>query len=191
MAINVDFILNNIGSKYTPSTRKTNNTNGSNNSNASNNIFAQYANDIVSEYKAKQEEEKQNNKNTKKANAWGLSAFKMASMSTKEWLNYAYNNQPTGTTSTGDKQKNEKNISDNGDIDLPMIVMYAGKTVCTAGKSFMQVVAKIHAQYPFRSEEEIAAKLLQKYSSESAVMQAQQKRTQQNQTAGFSLNMSA
>ena len=46
--------------------------------------------------------ERRYNKNTKKANAWGLSTLQMASMSTKEWLNYAYNNQPTGTTSTGD-----------------------------------------------------------------------------------------
>ena len=153
MAINVDSVLNNIG-KYKSSGTSNNNRNTQISS-----LAWQKANQMVSEYKAIQEQ-KGNESDSGSKNIFGnLSFSQVANMSTKDFVNYAYDNK----ASSGYTSQSE----DSSGVKLPMIVRYKGEIVTTAGKSFMAVVAKFSAKFPNRSEEEIAAELLQKYAGDT------------------------
>ena len=84
--------------------------------------------------------------------------MQIAGMSTSEYLNYAYSNE---AKSSFEANKN----SDTSGIKLPMLVRYKTEVFSTSGKSFMQVVAKVKAKFPKKSEEEIAAELMSKYAT--------------------------
>ena len=139
------------------------------------NIFAA-ASAMVSDFKSKDNTNNSGNSNK-------LSAMKIANMSTSEYLNYAYSNEAKSAYETS------KN-SDSSGIKLPMLVRYKTAVISTSGKSFMQVVAKIKAKFPRRSEEEIAAELMSKYATNEQIENVSKKYSNSD-TKGTSLNFSA
>lgn len=144
--MNIDSLLNSMWSNY--SSAKKNANNNSVSKNIDENIFAQ-ASSLVAEYKQALSEKK-NNSASEKSNFCGLNAFQMANMSTKDLLNYAYNNEAFSI----------ENKEDSSGVELPSLIFYGAITVSTVGKTFMSVVSELHAKYPFDSEEEIAATLM-------------------------------
>jgi len=121
MSINIDKVLKNTWGNYSP--QKNNST--PKQANFDENIFAQ-ASALVAEYKKEQEENKNSTSSSKKSSFGGLTFAQVAGMSTKDFLNYAYNNEAFSV----DKQ-------DSSGVDLPMFVRYKAQVVCTSGKSFM------------------------------------------------------
>ena len=106
-------------------------------------------------------------------------------MSTDEFKQYASSNEARATFE-------EKQNSDSSGIKLPMIVRYKAEVFSTSGKTFMQVVAKIKAKYPTKSEEAIAAELMSKYATEEQINSVSQKySTGQQQTTGNTISFSA
>ena len=153
MALNVDSVLNNIG-KY-----KGSGTTQKQNGNSQVSALAwQKASQLVAEYKAKQEQEGNSSGSGSKNIFGNLTFSQVANMSTKDFVNYAYENK----ANSGFSSQSE----DSSGVKLPMLVRYKGQVVSTAGKSFMAVVAKLSAKFPNRSEEEIAAELLSKYGGD-------------------------
>ncbi|MCQ2957384.1 MAG: hypothetical protein MJ180_00615 [Candidatus Gastranaerophilales bacterium] len=171
MSINIDAVLNNIAKNYDPAKAKK-----KQNTTVDANIFAQ-ASALVAEYKNKQASEKENNSGSKLFG--GLSFVDIANMSTSDFLKYAYENKSQSGF--------DENKTDSSGIKLPFVVRYKGQVVCTAGKTFMSVVAKFHAKYPHRSEEEIAAELLAKYGDNQTTVN----NSSANSSTGNSLNLSA
>ncbi len=182
LSLNIDSILNKTWGNYTPGSKKNTSsttTSGTANSNGvDDNIFAK-ASALVAEYKSKQEE----NKNSKGSGTsfLGLSSNQIANMSTSDFLKYAYENKSQSGF--------EESSKDSSGIKLPMLVRYKGEVVCTAGKSFMAVVAKFKAKYPRRSEEEIAAELMSKYGTGETSSESKTSGTKS--TTGNSVNISA
>ena len=101
MSINIDKVLKNTWGNYSP--QKNNST--SKQANFDENIFAQ-ASALVAEYKKEQEENNNSTSSSKKSSFGGLTFAQVAGMSTKDFLNYAYNNEafsvdtPSATTLT-------------------------------------------------------------------------------------------
>ena len=154
MAIDINNILTGIyngASKPTNTNKSANNTNSNVNAES---IFAQ-ASELVSAFKEEQNNKTKGSGSSKSGLTSGLSYSQIAGMSTSDFLNYAYDNK----ANSGYKESS----NDSSGVDLPMLVRYKTQVVSTAGKSFMQVVAKLAAKFPHRSEEEIAAELMTKY----------------------------
>jgi len=164
MSINIDSVLNN----FKINVQKNSSYTKSSNTAIDSNIFAQ-ASAIVAAAKEKQNSQSETNENKSKNIFGSLSVSQVANMSTKEFLNYAYDNQVSSGFNT--------NKEDSSGVKLPMLVRYKTAVVSTSGKSFMAVVAKLKAKFPRKSEEEIAAELLAKYGD--------------NSSSGKNLNMSA
>jgi len=191
-SMNINSILSNIAKNYDASKANKNSTTSSASSsgNYDASIF-QRATELVAEYKSKQESSENNSSSNSSGFIGGLSFSQIANMSTKDFLNFAYENKATsGFTEKEETETtdNKKDSSDTSDIDLPMLVRYKGEVFSTAGKSFMAVVAKIHAKYPRRSEEEIAAELMTKYGSSSTDSSS---KSSSSKTTGSTLNFSA
>jgi len=174
MSIDVAAILNN----FTKNLEKNANSStfkGNSKYTVTESIFSK-ASELVAEYK-----EKKNNSNSSSSNNTFISNMSMneiANMSTSDFLNYAYNN----------KANSGFNSTDSSGIELPMIVRYKTQVVSSAGKTFMQVVAKFKAKFPYKSEEEIAAELMAKYGTEETNTESA---SNNKKVSGNSLNLSA
>ena len=181
--INISSFLNSFVNNQTSQLKdkKKNNTATSgtavNNTGVADNIFAA-ASALVSDYKT-------NEGNGKSTTSSGKSIMELANMSTDEFKQYASSNEARATFE-------EKQNSDSSGIKLPMIVRYKAEVFSTSGKTFMQVVAKIKAKYPTKSEEAIAAELMSKYATEEQINSVSQKySTGQQQTTGNTISFSA
>lgn len=153
MSINVASFLNNFTAKIEKATKEYKSPYKSSVV-IPDNIFAQ-AKEIVEKYNVEKKENENNVESNNDKTIGGLKYFEVANMSTSDFLKYAYGNKANFGFDSEKK--------DDSGVELPAIVMFGGHTVSTAGKSFMQVVTKFKGKYPYKSEEEIAAKLILKY----------------------------
>lgn len=177
--ININGFLKNFVNYQTSQLNKKKNTDSSgaavNNTGVADNIFAA-ASALVSDYKSKTSDKKA-------STGSGKSMWQLANMSTEEFKKYASSNE--ARSSFEEKQK-----ADSSGIKLPMIVRYKAEVFSTSGKTFMQVVAKIKAKYPQKSEEAIAAELMSKYATEEQISNVSKKYSTE-QTTGNTISFSA
>ena len=180
--ININgFLKSFVNSQVAQLNKKSKNNTGSsssavNNTGVSDNIFAA-ASALVSDYKTKTSDKKA-------ASGSGKSLMQLANMSTEEFKNYASSNEAKAAF---ESQKN----GDTTGIKLPMIVRYKAEVFSTSGKTFMQVVAKIKAKYPAKSEEAIAAELMSKYATDEQINNVKQKYSSGEKTTGNNISFSA
>ena len=179
--ININSFLNNFVNNQTSQLNKSKkkNTDSSgaavNNTGVADNIFAA-ASALVSDYKSKTSDKKA-------STGSGKSMWQLANMSTEEFKQYASSNEARSSFE-------EKQNADSSGIKLPMIVRYKAEVFSTSGKTFMQVVAKIKAKYPQKSEEAIAAELMSKYATDEQISNVSKKYSTE-QTTGNTISFSA
>lgn len=170
----LNIFVNNQVSKLNTGSKKTSNTTTATNPGVADNIFAA-ASALVSDYKS-------NTNDNKSTTSSGKSMLQLANMSTEEFKNYASSNEAKSAFSASQ--------NDATGIKLPMLVRYKTEVFSTSGKSFMQVVAKIKAKFPRKSEEAIAAELMSKYATEEQINNVSQKYGT-TQTTGNNISFSA